>query len=236
MKDQRAHRDVEQIQEMLDRWTARESGASGAPRAAAGRGRRRRRGVAGGIAVAVAAATVVIMPHFFSTSPTTNEATDPSNGVTTTAPSTSRDTPTPYVDPCPTHPVLLRAKWTSVTPGVLAESVRLCPAQFKGVTSPWQAPTDALVMRVPELVKAVRTLPTDGEMCPALDVPAEPFAIVFSYRDGHVVTVSSRYTTCGVVRLGGKRVSAPTLKLLFERALVQQRSALELPSMVGEPR
>jgi hypothetical protein len=46
------------------------------------RSRHPRGRVAGRIAVAVAAFVAVVGPHFMSSSPTTNEDTDPINGIT----------------------------------------------------------------------------------------------------------------------------------------------------------
>jgi hypothetical protein len=48
-------------------------------------GRRPRNGLLGAVAIAIIALLVIVVPHFISSSPVSNDDTDPANAVPTTA-------------------------------------------------------------------------------------------------------------------------------------------------------
>jgi hypothetical protein len=113
VKDYRSNHDIDRIRQRLataarpveptadDAPPAADSGSGERP-VAFGRAPRPRRRVTSAVIIGAVAATIVIGPHFLRSSPTTNGATDPANGVATAQDVAPRGVD-PTIDPCPTE-------------------------------------------------------------------------------------------------------------------------------------
>jgi hypothetical protein len=118
----------------------------------------------------------------------------------------------------PAEPVLLQ-------PDVV--TVRLCRAQGSGVSSPWQAPQDALVHEVDGFTAEVAQLPkAPADPCPAARVAPEPFALQFTDFSGHTETLTSMLTSCGAVTVNFHRVAADRLLSVYRQSLMHQRDTV----------
>ncbi|MBA2558815.1 MAG: hypothetical protein H0V07_02835, partial [Propionibacteriales bacterium] len=195
MKDYRSNHDVDRVKALLARTPAPPLDRPGPAEPTANDRRARMRRGATGAALALAAATVVVGPHFVASSPTTNESTDPANGVI--APS---GTPPAALDPspgpCPGAAIHDRQPPSSVARLASgAELVRLCRAVGPGHRSRWAAPADALVTNVDGFLRDVNAAP---EVAPA-DCPRPPpgrlaalgarqFILTVSYPRGRTVS------------------------------------------------
>lgn len=245
MKDQRPDdRDVDRIRAQLDRAAPQDSRVLRRADAVVRRGRRgrTRNGVIGAVAVGVAAAAVIVGPQFVDSSPVTNEATDPSNGVATrptdtvltgtptNTPPTNEPVvshPDPYLaHPCPLSPVEVPdvSDTAAVTLGPDAATIRLCRASVPGFSSVWDPPADALVVGADDFAAQVAELPdADPDPCPTARPTPQPFALQITDSAGATQTLGSAFTACGVVTVNGRLVSAEDLLDAFRQALAAQR-------------
>ena len=233
MKDQRPDgRDVERVRELLNEAAPQDTRASYRAESVVRRGRRARtsRGVVSALAVGVAAAAVIIGPSLIDSSPVTNEATDPSNGVAT-RPS---DPPAgshlnPYANPCPDSPIEIRSASDPVLELQPTDViVRLCRAGAAGEVSAWDPPADALVSDVDGFAAKVAELPAAPvDYCPTARPAPQPFALQVTDEAGETETLTSLLTTCGTVTVNSKRVSTEGLLEVFRLALTAQRATLQ---------
>ncbi len=235
MKDQRPDsRDVERVRELLNEAAPQDTTrASYRAESVVRRGRRARtsRGVVSALAVGVAAAAVIIGPSLIDSSPVTNEATDPSNGVATrpSDPPAGSDLD-PYANPCPDSPVEVSDPPDAGTLGQDTTMVRLCRASVARVSSRWEPPADALVTGLDEFaaqVAELRDQGTNSDFCPAARVAPAPFALQITDSAGAVRTASSPLTTCGTITIDSELISAEALLATFGEALAEQRTTLE---------
>jgi hypothetical protein len=237
VKDKPVERDVERMRELLARTPPADTGAAGRADAVVKRARRdrRRRGIVGGVAVAAFATAVIVTPHLLKTSPTTNEATDPTNGVGARAgdPLTT--------DPCPAEPIdISQADVVPALPSG-AESVRLCRAVWPHVqgakakvdlVSSWQAPLDALVVNPDSFVEAVAEAPVwDPAECSAVRPVPDPFAVVVTYADETKV-LGAVAPVCSTIDIGGRQVGSDEVVAAFKTSLQSQREVLAAPKLV----
>ena len=234
MKDKPVDRDVDRMRELLARTPPADPGATGRADAVVQRVRRdrRRRGVIGGAAVALFAAAVIVTPHFLETSPTTNDATDPTNGA-----KVSENTDPWTTDPCPGEPIDVSGRdfVDSLPEG--AESVRLCRAVLphllggeskQDVLSSWEAPQGALVGSPDDFLRAVKAAPDwDPAECAAANWVSDPFALVVTYAEGATV-IGAQAPICTAVTIGGRAIGSDQVVAAFVGALqAQQTSAPE---------
>lgn len=233
MKDQRPDsRDVERVRELLNEAAPQDTRASYRAESVVRRGRRARtsRGVVSALAVGVAAAAVIIGPSLIDSSPVTNEATDPSNGVATrpSDPSAGPDLD-PYANPCPDSPIEIRSASDPVLELQPTDViVRLCRAGAGDEVSAWDPPADALVSDVDGFAARVAEMPAaPADYCPTKRVAPSPFALQVTDEAGETGTLTSLLTTCGTVTVNSKRVSAEGLLEVFRLALTAQRATLQ---------
>jgi hypothetical protein len=240
MKDQRPDdREVERIRELLEKAAPRNPQTAGRAAAVAQRAHRSRttRGVLSGVAVAAVAVTVIVGPHFLKSSPTTNDATDPTNGA---EPTSDVD---PFANPCPELPIDVTGVEDSVQLSADVVSVRLCSAVLphlrdqrakQDVVSSWVPPNDALVTDVDVFIDALGSAPGfHASDCAALFPVLDPFAVQFTAVDGEVMTVGAAEPLCSGISLDrGRTVSGTTLLGLFSKAIEAQRRALDPPESV----
>lgn len=232
MKDKPADKDVDRMRELLARTPPADPALAGRAEAVVQRARRdrRRRGVIGGVAVALFAAAVIVTPHFLKTSPTTNEATDPSNGAEVTQ--TGLDPST--TNPCPPEPIDISEAGSVASLPTGAESVRVCPAVWphiqgsaskQDLLSSWVAPPDALVESPDKFIDAVNAAPTwDPDTCAAADWVNDPFAVVVTYADGAVV-FGAQAPICNAVKIGGREIGSDSVVSSFVEAVKAQDSS-----------
>lgn len=239
MKERSDHRDVDRMRELLARTPPEGPGVAGRADAVVERARRartrKRRGAVGAGVVAVIAAAVIVTPHFLETSPTTNEATDPTNGTGTSVQHpTSR--PDPWTtNPCPVNPIDISAadKVPDLPTG--AETVRLCPAVLphvqgsaskQDVVSTWAAPPEAVVKDPDGFVAAVATAPdwNPGE-CAAVDWVTDPYAIVVTYRDQTRV-LGAGAPICTSVSVADRAIGSADVLSAYVAALKAQGSSV----------
>lgn len=243
MKDKPVDRDVDRMREMLARTPPADRGAAGRADAVVDRARRRRsrkrRGVVGALAVGTFAAVVIVTPHLLRTSPTTNDATDPTNGAEVAHPTAGPD---PWLtDPCPVNPIDISEADSVQDLPTGAESVRLCRAVMPHVlgsngkqdlVSSWDAPPDALVKDPDGFVRAVVAAPTwDAGECAAADWVDDPFAIVVTYADETRV-IGSRAQVCNGITIGGRRIGSDSVIAAFVDGLEIQGSSLGEPTPI----
>lgn len=242
MKDQRAdQREVDRIRERLDAGTPRNGDTIGRATSgsASGRSRRTRRGVVGGVAIVAVAATVIVGPHFISSSPITNEATELQSDVTPGGP--PAEPAEPLANPCPDEPVDVADALAAVALPSDVVSVRLCQGIMRhlprrnaeqDVISDWDPPADALVIGIGVFVDAVNESPwLDSPRCLRYLPSAHPFALRFTLSDGTVITLGSAYPPCVGFSLGGAGVPQQTLLSNFSQALSAQRQSLDPPPL-----
>jgi hypothetical protein len=182
------------------------------------------------------AAVVIVGPHYLRGSPTTNDATDPSNGIRA-ANAAGGGSAYPYVAPCPPRPTNLEALEPPV--GDLATdavAVRLCRAAVPGRVSPWSAPGDALVTDVDGFVAEVTGLAEPLERQCVKHSTGAPFVLTISYPVGRTVHLFGFSGPCSTVDVGDHDVAAGALLTTFERRLQRQRSVLGTLASQSAPR
>lgn len=239
MKEPSTDRDAARLRALLDSAAPEDEATAGRADAAVRRSRRNRarKGVAGGIVIGAVAAAVVITPHFLETSPTTNEYTDPSNGVDVVEEGSAF-----AADPCPRRPIDVSDP--TVVPRLPSDpgSIRLCTASMEvpwdkePATSMFVPPADALVTETEEFVDAVDGAPGyDAAECAAVDYAWSPFALVLTGQDGGQVVLGAAAPICNAVEIGGRQVSVDWLTATFMDALAVQRDAMGEPVDVPLP-
>jgi hypothetical protein len=227
---QPSERDVDRVRRALRMAAPPDADAVGRADRVVRRGRqaRARQGMASAAAIGLAAAVVIIGPHFIDSSPVTNSTDDHITTTTQPWPDPGGAEASPYDNPCPDAPVPVPDRPTDpvlLQPDVV--TVRLCRAQGSGVSSPWQAPQDALVHEVDGFTAEVAQLPkAPADPCPAARVAPEPFALQFTDFSGHTETLTSMLTSCGTVTVNFHRVAADRLLSVYRQSLMHQRDTV----------
>lgn len=216
MKGKPVERDVDRMRAAIDGRDGTDRLPDRAAIDSAARSHRRRRGVVGGAAIALVAACVVVTPHLLKTSPTTNDATDPTNGAAIAADPAR-------TDPCPEDPIDVSKPAEVPELPVGAVSVRLCRAAWSDPdstaiqVSSWPPPAEALIADAPAFAAAVDALPAwEPDDCANVDYVGEPFAIVVSYAETSYV-LGARAPLCNPIRIKGTDVDAADVVAAYER-------------------
>jgi hypothetical protein len=245
VKDYRSNYDVERLKQILAAGTPGQADDSKRPEAAATTGSRdrrpgrpsaarptTRRSSRGKNALLVVVATVIVIgPHFLRSSPTSNDATDPSNGVTTpgvSGPVVSGPVVDPSIDPCPKSGADPAGQHGPVMDlAIGAEAIRLCPVAASTRRTPFAVPPDALVTGVDAFIEQIDTLPVrPRDTCPPAGEKPTRFSISVSYPDGHTEQLVGTDSACSGVRTGSGTVSAQWLLDSFRDRLSAQRVSL----------
>lgn len=192
-------------------------------------------GIAGALAVGALALVVIVGPHWLTTSPTTNEHTDPTNGVD----------PALLAGPCPDDPIVVTdpSRVGALPSG--AEAVRLCraavPRDAAGAdpaVSPWPAPKQALVEDVDGFLAAVSTLATRPDADCRAPVGGRgdwPYALVITYPEGDTITLAAPSRACSQLEVGGEPAPAGPVVAAFTRALAAQGGEADLAGAGQRP-
>lgn len=225
MKDQSKSPDAERIRELLEKAAPRDEEVVGRADAVTRRARRARtrKGVAGGIGVAALAAAVIVTPHFLKTSPTTNEATDPTNGVRSAEPGAPASI---LENTCPRQDGLFDGQTDANKIVDGASSIRLCAVQLSGVEVPlWNPPNDALVQVQPFYDLVTAEDEADPARCAATTPAPDPLFFQVAEEGGAVSSAFSP-NTCGDIVVGGKAYPVDVVLADYFKALREQRSTL----------
>jgi hypothetical protein len=181
---------------------------------------RRRNGFVGSIVIGVVALSVIVVPHFISSSPVSNDDSDPTNG------SHHVDAVDPSASPCPTQPIeVTRQTSDGLQVSAGAVSIRVCTADWHGVPSSGIAPSDALTAGLSSFYRAAAELPPPPEICSTLYPAAAPVAIVVRYEDRQDV-LAVRDLHCVDVLVDGEQHDLGAVLNVVADALRDQRQQL----------
>jgi len=225
VKDKPVERDVDRMRELLARTPPADPALAGRADAVVRRARasRRRRGVIGGIAVAVFAAAVIVTPHFLKTSPTTNEATDPSNGATLV----DQADDDLLANPCSTDDPIDGP--TDTIPAAVA-FLRLCTTDYPGSEpATWAPPLDALVQTDLFFQRMAAEQAARPDRCATANPVPDPLQFVFVTLDGKK-GVASALNTCEDVSVSGTAYPVTAVLSAYFGALDAQREERRPPA------